>query len=569
MSMLLGNKKTQGDEQNWCIVLNPLRNELDKRRVSRRISEVFSLSQEEAADLVVNTPIILLDNLTRPIAAKVKEYFHPTGAEMILTNDVLLKRKCYRTVWPEPPNLSFLHQWEQPKETSEDQELLAVDKALQAIRSMTPQEAQETHEHTPDATPIPALSSLERGQLLEEVDRWMKECLAAREETAALGRELEKVKKELTAVRAVPTVNNPLLEEREKEIRELRAFLTNTEEKYEGLLTEYREARKLFEEKITLSATEIEKWKARVEALAADAQTLQKEKQSLHHTLNETTEHYRQAKEELRQNRIHFEEKLAVYAKEIEQEKGRALEIADRIKMLQRVNEGLERTVHEKSEQLAALNNRDDSLSRKLDLAEASLAEEKTIRIKSDERQKNIEASQLRLIQELEVKTQESRELELKTLQFEQGLQELREAYTNQEKLFEANRRHLETRERELESARRQLRDVNLQMEQREVSLKRNQLASQLAESEARLKILVRDQEMVEAEIREREEKMKNILSQQEAVEKDIIENKQTQRHLHEQAKLEQTKKDRSSRVKTNRPEGEAPLQGESATDGS
>ena len=106
--MLLGNKKNQENEQNWCLVLNPLPSEIDKRKVAHKISEVFSLSLEEATDLVSNTPIILLDNLTRPMAVKVKDYFRSTGAEMFLTNDVFLKRKCYRTVWPEPPNLSFL-----------------------------------------------------------------------------------------------------------------------------------------------------------------------------------------------------------------------------------------------------------------------------------------------------------------------------------------------------------------------------------------------------------------------------------------------------------------------------
>ena len=122
--MLLGNKKKQGEEQNWCIVLNPLRNEIDKKRVARAISDVFSLSTEEAVDLVSNTPIILLDNLTRNVAAKVKEYFRSAGAEIVLTNDIFYKRKCYRTVWPEPPNLSFLHNWDPMKAPVQKEEIL-------------------------------------------------------------------------------------------------------------------------------------------------------------------------------------------------------------------------------------------------------------------------------------------------------------------------------------------------------------------------------------------------------------------------------------------------------------
>src|SRR5687767_8826326 len=99
--MLLRNRKTQKDEQNWCIILSPLRNEIDKKKVSQKITEVFSLTPDEATDLVANTPIILLDNLSHSIATKLRDFFKTAGADLVLTNDVFQKRKCYRTVWPE------------------------------------------------------------------------------------------------------------------------------------------------------------------------------------------------------------------------------------------------------------------------------------------------------------------------------------------------------------------------------------------------------------------------------------------------------------------------------------
>src|SRR3989338_7098639 len=128
--MLLGNKKNQEREQNWSLVLNPVSNEIDKHKLAQRISEAFKLSLDESLDLVNNTPIILLDNLTRPIASQIKDYFGAVHAELFLTNDVYVKRKCYRTVWPDPPNLSFLESLQPARPREAENKPLAPDEAL-------------------------------------------------------------------------------------------------------------------------------------------------------------------------------------------------------------------------------------------------------------------------------------------------------------------------------------------------------------------------------------------------------------------------------------------------------
>ena len=60
------------------------------------------------------------------------------GAEFVVTNDGLFKRRCYRTVWPEPPSLSFLFDLsdedEEKIEKAEDEKLDQAD-ALREIRS--------------------------------------------------------------------------------------------------------------------------------------------------------------------------------------------------------------------------------------------------------------------------------------------------------------------------------------------------------------------------------------------------------------------------------------------------
>lgn len=492
MSMLLRNKKTQGEEQNWCIVLNPLQNEIDRKRVARKISEAFSLSTEEALDLVANTPIILLDNLTRAIAIKVKEYFHLTGAELMLTNDVLLKRKCYRTVWPEPPSLSFVNEWNPPKEAFSDSQALEAHEALREIRTLEGEEVDMPAEPEEPVGEMTVLLNSERTQLLEEVDRWMKECLAAREEVSHLSQELGKIRKELETKRAAAD-KGALLGEREKEVRELRALLANADERYEGLKEESRDARFILEEKIS-----------NLEA-------------------------------------------------ELDHEKQKATEQIERIKALENLKGGLERTLSEHNEKLAVASDKYAALARKFDALQLAFEEQKGLRGLAEERQKEVEASQLRLIRELESRSQEIRQIEFNTRELERKYQELQESTTQREKMLEANLKHLEMRERELESARRQLREINQQTEQREALQRRTHLAGQLVEKEVRLKTLVKEQEKIESEIREREESMRKILAEQEQTEKDIIESKQAQRHL-----LEQNKKDRSLRSKW-APRGEEP----------
>ena len=78
--MLLRHKKIQGEEQNWCVILSAITSELEKKRVAEKISHVFSLSPEESSDLVSNTPIIVLDNLTRSIALKLRDFLKSSGA---------------------------------------------------------------------------------------------------------------------------------------------------------------------------------------------------------------------------------------------------------------------------------------------------------------------------------------------------------------------------------------------------------------------------------------------------------------------------------------------------------
>lgn len=476
--MLLGNKKTQENDQNWCVVLNPLHNELDKKKVAKKISEVFSLSTEEAADLVANTPIILLDNLTRAIASKVKEYFEAAGAEMILTNDVFLKRKCYRTVWPEIPNLAFLHNWQPVKASGEETQALSADEALNEIRSMGEEPLADKE---PMESAAAAFSLQTREELLAEMERWKKECGRLRQERENLRQAVEELSKQQTGEEARDLNNHTILQDRDKEIKELRAVLSNAEEKCEGLREEYREARTLFEKKLAAAAEEIQTWKDKAD------------------------------------------------------------EMASRIAELMKSNEDFERRLHEKSQEASRLQRIAEDENQKQQALQTALDEEKALRVKSEEQRYKLEENERKLIRRLEERMAETRQMENKVRELEKTLDHVRQTQSEQEKVLQSNLSVLQSREAELEKLRRQLRDINQVMEQRDAMQKKTALASQTAEKESRLAELVGMQERLEAGIRSSEEDLRKILAQQETLEKELVEIKQAQRHFLEQNKKERS----------------------------
>ncbi len=530
--MLLRQKKTQGEDQNWCVILNPIGSELDKKKIAQRLSGAFSLTPEEALDLVANTPIILLDHLSRSIAHKLKDYFRVAGAETLLTNDVFQKRKCYRTVWPEPPSLSFLHNWG-PLKTDNHDQVLQPQEALDEIRGLARDDKKSP---LPSLTSMPLLSRSERDQLQEETERWRRECLNLREEVQDLKEQLEKTRKE------------NFLPDLGADENEAQLLLEHANEKFSGLREEYTQARHLYEEKIALLTQEAEQSKRKAHELGESLKGLQKERQAFEETLSKKQQDVQILSEETRKIKLGFEQKMAKNIEEMSLVHLQNKELTEKLHMFQKAKEELEVTINTQSEQVTYWHDRHDNMLSKLMAAEMKLEEEKNTREKNEGRYKDFEKSRMRMIHQIEEKEKLALEWEMKYSDLEKQILELKETCQNQDKILQNHFRQLEARERELEMARRQVREAHAQNEQRDAVQKRAQVAAQLVEKENLLKKLVKDQEKIETEIREREESMRAILVQQEAVEKEVVEAKQTQRHL-----LELTKREQKGKVRVGR----------------
>jgi hypothetical protein len=205
--------KIRIEEKSWSVVLNPLRSELDKKRVAEKISELFRLSFEEARDLVQNTPLVLLDALQHPSALQLQNIFQEIRADVTLTSDSLVKRRCYRAVWPEPPNLSFLEA--NPSEIGHEKELQDQEMPVETtVQTVSPSVAEEAAEA-----------------------RYRELELLYEERT----REVQELKQ---------TLEKEVKDRSEKNTVELHATVQDWEERYHSLKEEYQETKAIYEEKI-------------------------------------------------------------------------------------------------------------------------------------------------------------------------------------------------------------------------------------------------------------------------------------------------------------------------------
>lgn len=104
--MLLGKKAKPNVQSDWAVILNRAPTDFQRQRAIDRLTEIFHLSDDEANDLMVNTPLVLLDEISLDAAEKIREHFAQSGIDCHVTNDLLQKRKCFRAIWPESPNLT-------------------------------------------------------------------------------------------------------------------------------------------------------------------------------------------------------------------------------------------------------------------------------------------------------------------------------------------------------------------------------------------------------------------------------------------------------------------------------
>jgi len=494
--MLTGTKKVQPGGQDWFVVLNPLKSELERNKIAREIAKAFGLPVDDALDLVQNTPIILMDNLLYATALQVKQYFRSSQTDIVVSNDSFLKRRCYRTVWPTPPNLAFLHQSSSHVETLQKNETEKLDygEAIQEIRSWVQTEGGAPERGDTRASAKNSMANRNnrhfRSILEEEREKLLKESVGLKESVTQLRKALEKAQSEVSEKERAVQASEAAKKQKEKETLELQTLVSHAEEKYELLREEFRQTRQYFEEKLGSEDHKAEELLKQIEERDLTQKELLQEKQALLKSFHIAKNDLQRAKDEQEQARREWESQAAQFRRELENQKT--------------LVDGLH----------AKINN-------------------------LEEGKKIVQSSETRLIQELELQIQQTKRWEQKSSEFEKEIRQMKGAFEDQQKSWQVRLAQLEAREMDLENARKQIRQLHAELEQRETVQKKAQLHEQLAAKETRLKQVVKQQEKIESEIRDREEDMRKLLAEQETIEREVIEAKQAQRHLAEKTKNE------------------------------
>lgn len=339
--MLTGTKKVQLVGQDWFVVLNPLKSELERNKIAREIANAFRLPVDEALDLVQNTPIILMDNLLYATALQVKQYFRSSQTDIVVSNDSFLKRRCYRTVWPTPPSLAFLHQVGTPTALSQKNETEKLDhgEAIQEIRSWVQSEGGASEQGD---TRGPAKNSMGnqnnrhfRSILEEEREKLLKESVGLKESGSQLRKALEKAQADASEKERALQASEAGKKQKEKEAQELQALVSHAEEKYELLREEFRQTRQYFEGKLGAEDHKAEEWLKQIEERDLTHKELLQEKQALLKSFHAVKNDFQRAKDEQEQARREWESQAAQFRRELENQKTLAEGLHAKIKNLE------------------------------------------------------------------------------------------------------------------------------------------------------------------------------------------------------------------------------------------
>jgi len=232
--MLLGKKPKYSVESEWAVVLDRAINDFSKNRAVEKLTELFPLSTDEAKDLVDNTPLILFDRLPFDVAEKIKVQFSQVSVDCSLTNDTFTKRKCFRAIWPEQPDLGrFLQDssssmngdFEEPSQPSPESSIRpqTVPTEFSPSRSYSSHSLDEQKQLKELTLDLQRENEILRHQL-ERVEESIKE-----KESKQLNAEIEKLRRERSQVeettlrlRSENTALASRVEELERDLKNLK-----------------------------------------------------------------------------------------------------------------------------------------------------------------------------------------------------------------------------------------------------------------------------------------------------------------------------------------------------------
>ncbi|MCM8775503.1 MAG: hypothetical protein NC930_04035 [Candidatus Omnitrophica bacterium] len=403
----LQTKSRETEESAWCLILMKQRPEL-KDVIVRKIVEAFSVSDDFASQLVVRSPIVLVDNLTGPVASQIKAYFQDSGVDVRLTNDRSVKKRCYRIQWPEAAVLSFLEKFKSPilqtseqmpeeteaggtKESGETSgDSISSQDYLEKIKREFEQTFQEIPREQPEK-PIP-IHVMEMRHLEEKLSSVTAELSSATAELAGIRAELNQAQSALSESQAkVDHMSGELqtltqskeateqsLMEAQRELKMLRKLTSMLESDKAELTKSLDEIRGHSQG----AASELEEARAKIAVLTQECQLLKEAKAGLERSSEESRRELETAwklksgleadKAELVKALAEAREQRRMAADELDECKAKLVGLTEGVRALVKMKEDFERTLQESQRELETARQKTNEFDKmKIELTRA------------------------------------------------------------------------------------------------------------------------------------------------------------------------------------------------------
>src|SRR3989338_1672223 len=575
---LLTRKAKSKNEPDWAIILERVPSYFSKQNVIKLISEVFPLSLEDSKDLVESTPIVLLDQLSFEIAEQIRRHFEGRDVSCAVTKDAILKRKCYRAVWPTTPNLSSIMNQVAHKETVDVADPIIPDVPATGSLSSAAEKLEEL-------SGINKISQLPNH--VEDIPNDMEEKKQLRQLTLDLQRENETLRNEVDRSKA--SMRDDRRENLSEQIKNLKSEKIKIDEtlklsreektslsiqnqglqkKIESLETELKQTALLAGEskKCADSQTEMEKGHSETE----------EERQRYADMIQNLQNEFGRSKQDV--SRLNADKQFLVTQigsleakiKNLESERAHNPQVTDQEYQTLRVEaEQYKQKYLQIADELRAIQNETKQIRSEYAQTQKGLSES---RLETEELKRMLEQAQAegaRLEQELDGfrEKMESR-LQDKNLELEEWKRKANEWSMNHASLLRESEQTSRQLTEELESFRvrnqqltnqleqlqRQNRDFVSQLEQQELVQKRMKMTADIAEKEMRLKELTQKQRQIEEDVRFQESTLKEVVSEQSLLENEMIKMKQPQKYMIEQAKKREKGRISSNKIQISDP---------------
>ncbi len=471
-------KKNSEVSARWAVViLKPLHDQI-RHGLVESLCRHFDMAVEEAENVVLNTPNILFDELTQEAAGRVKDLFRETGAEMFITDDAVVKSKCYRTVWPETPDLAWLEaepsngkaeSKKEPFEMPAEEFFPAADAALkQGTEDALPEleeeselpaesslfgssnEEEEEEEEEAPAAELPQPESVtdssfifsrkESGELKKEFDEWKERYEAWKKSFEGMSRDLERLREDRRELHESVEETRTVIQDRETQIEAQKNLMQGVEAHYRKLQEEFSQNRTDFEQRMARLDQEVAAWKTQASDLMTRLVSVEKEKGSLQHSFQNQRQQYEGLEREYYAARADFERKVTESAQEVQRWREQAEHTAGRMNEMEASRQQLEKTLQEQQIRYAKLE-KEYRESRRLAKMKAGLtAEEFAVWEEREKRMTEklelLEKMQNQVVQDLERRRARDEEWQKQARKLDQGLKALAKTQEKIEALF-------------------------------------------------------------------------------------------------------------------------------------